>query len=110
MLKSLRFGHRTSQDDKRPDLSYTQAHDERGPAMEVSKHEDALRGFSDRDERQMLAPRGVSHVEIDAGSWSSTDESMRSSTRRATRPTHTRFEPRGSASGPSMEVDPGRCS
>src|SRR5437867_9880244 len=64
-----------------------------------------LRGVSDRDDRKVLALRGVSDVEIDASDGTSTDERMRSSTRRTTRPSRARFIPRRAARGSTMEVD-----
>jgi hypothetical protein len=68
-------------------------------------HARSLRGFSDRDERKMLAPGCVAHVEINVRTWPSTDERMRSSARCAPRPSRTRLESRRSAGGSSMEVD-----
>src|SRR5207244_1198110 len=62
-------------------------------------------GSSDRDDRKVPAVGGVPDVEIDANTWTSTNERRGSSTRRTTRPTRTWFVPRRAARGPSMEVD-----
>src|SRR5213593_3485926 len=64
-----------------------------------------LRGFADRDDRKVLAVGAVPEVDIEANTWASTNERMRSSTRRTARPPRARLVPRRAARGPSMEVD-----
>ena len=73
-----------------------------GPVFEDSETYAALRIATSG---QVPTTGGVAHVDLDADAGSSTNERMRSGTRRAPRPSRTRLVARSATRGPSMEVD-----
>ena len=56
----------------------------------------ALRGCSERDDWEMFSVRLVAHIEIDTYAGPSTNQGVRSGTRRSSGPSRTRFERRAS--------------
>src|SRR4030095_5146829 len=64
-----------------------------------------LRGFADGDDRQMPTTEGIADVDLQLNAGSAANERMRSGTRRAPRPTRTRFVARSATRGPSVFVD-----
>src|SRR5436309_1815314 len=87
------------------DSKPAEAHEKHPCEMGGRVRREALRHFSDRDERKVPAPGGVLHVEIHASTGASTDERMRPGARRLPRQSRSRLVPRRSARGTPVEAN-----